>query len=45
MLLEKILLESSYDPSKVVSFTTNSNMVYDLYKKIDPVLNWYFTKV
>ena len=45
MLLEKVLLESNFDPTKMVSFTTNSNMVYDLYKKIDPTINWYFTKV
>ena len=33
------------DPNKVLSFTTNSNMVYGLFKKVEPVINWYFTKI
>ena len=45
MLLDDLLRRSELDPSKVVSFTTNSNMVYGLFKKVEPVLNWYFTKV
>ena len=45
MLLDDLLRRSDLDPSTVLSFTTNSNMVYALFKKIEPAINWYFTKV
>ena len=45
MLLDDLLRRSDLDPSTVVSFTTNSNMVYALFKQIEPAINWYFTKV
>ena len=45
MLLDDLLRRSDLDPRKVLSFTTNSNMVYSLFKKVEPVLNWFFTKV
>ena len=43
-LLEEYLRESELDPSKTLSFTTNSNLFYNSVKLVEQYLNWHFTK-
>ena len=43
-VLDEYLEEAELDEKRTVCFTTNSKVVYSLYKQVEHLMDWHFTK-